>query len=178
LEVALKETSSHIFFTRPFKYQIKMAFGILIRNKQNILYGVSLALLLLLLKWLEWHFIIIDHAFEIYAGAIAIVFTSLGIWLAIKLVTPKVKTVIIEKQVFANTDFVLNKDAVTNLRLSARELEVLQLIADGLSNQQIAERLFVSLNTIKTHTSNLFLKMEVERRTQAIEMAKRLGLIP
>jgi len=148
------------------------------KNKQIIIYGVSLALLLVLLKWLEWRFIIIDHAFEIYAGTIALVFTGLGIWLAKKLVTPKVKTIIIEKQVFANADFVLNEAEVNRLRLSAREREVLQLIADGLSNQQIAERLFVSLNTIKTHTSNLFLKMEVERRTQAIEMAKRLGLIP
>jgi ATP/maltotriose-dependent transcriptional regulator MalT len=86
--------------------------------------------------------------------------------------------VIIEKKIFANADFVLNQDEVSRLRLSTRELEVLQLIAEGLSNQQIAGRLFVSLNTIKTHTSNLFLKMEVERRTQAIEMAKRLGLIP
>jgi len=148
------------------------------KNKQIIIYGVSLALLLVLLKWLEWRFIIIDHAFEIYAGTIALVFTGLGIWLAKKLVTPKVKTVIIEKQVFANAGFVLNEAEVNRLRLSAREMEVLQLIAGGLSNQQIAERLFVSLNTIKTHTSNLFLKMEVERRTQAIEMAKRLGLIP
>jgi len=148
------------------------------KNKQIIIYGVSLALLLVLLKWLEWRFIIIDHAFEIYAGTIALVFTGLGIWLAKKLVTPKVKTIIIEKQVFANAGFVLNEAEVNRLRLSTRELEVLQLIADGLSNQQIAERLFVSLNTIKTHTSNLFLKMEVERRTQAIEMAKRLGLIP
>jgi two-component system, NarL family, response regulator LiaR len=155
-----------------------MIIGTIVKNKQNILYGVSLAVLLLLLKWLEWRFIIIDHAFEIYAGTIALVFTGLGIWLAKKLVTPKVKTVIIEKQVFTSSDFVLNEAEVNRLRLSARELEVLQLIADGLSNQQIAERLFVSLNTIKTHTSNLFLKMEVERRTQAIEMAKRLGLIP
>jgi DNA-binding CsgD family transcriptional regulator len=150
----------------------------IVRNKQNILYGISLALLLLLLNWLEWQFVIINHAFEIYAGAIALIFTGLGIWLAIKLMTPKVKTVIIEKQVFADTHFILNQDELNRLRLSTRELEVLQLIADGLSNQQIAEKLFVSLNTIKTHTSNLFLKMEVGRRTQAIEMAKRLGLIP
>ncbi len=150
----------------------------IVKNKQNILYGVSLALLLLLLNWLEWHFVIINHAFEIYAGTIALIFTGLGIWLAIKLITPKVKTVIIEKQVFASPGFVLNEAELNRLRLSTRELEVLQLMADGLSNRQIAERLFVSLNTIKTHTSNLFLKMEVERRTQAIEMAKRLGLIP
>lgn len=155
-----------------------MIIGRIVKNKQIILYGVSLALLLLLLKWLEWHFIIINNAFEIYAGAIALVFTGLGIWLAIKLITPKVKTVIVEKQVFANAGFVLNQAELNRLRLSARELEVLQLMADGLSNQQIAERLFVSLNTIKTHTSNLFIKMEVERRTQAVDMAKRLGLIP
>ncbi|MDB5088515.1 MAG: liaR 1 [Mucilaginibacter sp.] len=154
-----------------------MIIGAIVKNKQNIAYGLSLGLLLLLLKWLEWHFIIIDHAFEIYAGTIAIVFTGQGIWLAIKLIKPKVKTVIIEKQVFAGVDFVLNEAELNRLRLSPRELEVLQLMADGLSNQQIAERLFVSLNTIKTHSSNLFLKMEVERRTQAIEMAKRLGLI-
>jgi DNA-binding CsgD family transcriptional regulator len=155
-----------------------MIIGTIVKNKQNILYGVSLALLLLLLKWLEWHFVIINNTFEIYAGSIAVIFTGLGIWLAIKLITPKVKTVIIEKQVFSNADFVLNEAELNRLRLSTRELEVLQLMANGLSNRQIAERLFVSLNTIKTHTSNLFLKLEVERRTQAIEKAKRLSLIP
>jgi DNA-binding CsgD family transcriptional regulator len=155
-----------------------MTFNVLIRNKQNIIYGVSLALLLLLLKLLEWRYMVIDHAVEIYAGTIAVLFTALGIWLALKLITPKVKTIIVEKQVFANPDFIFNEAAAEKLRLSTRELEVLQLMANGLSNQQIAERLFVSLNTIKTHTSNLFLKMEVERRTQAIEKAKRLNLIP
>ncbi len=155
-----------------------MPFKAIIKNKQNILYGVALAALLLLLKWLEWRFVIIDNAFEIYAGAIAVIFTGLGIWLALKLITPKVKTVVVEKQVFTGPVFVLNEAELNNLRLSSRELEVLTLMADGLSNQQIAERLFVSLNTIKTHTSNMFLKLEVERRTQAIEKAKRLSLIP
>jgi DNA-binding CsgD family transcriptional regulator len=155
-----------------------MIIAAIVKNKQNILYGVSLALLLLLLKWLEWRFIIINDAFEIYAGSIAVIFTCLGIWLAIKLITPKVKTVIIEKQVPADANFVLNEAELNKLRLSARELEVLQLMAEGLSNQEIADRLFVSLNTIKTHTSNLFLKLEAERRTQAIEKAKRLSLIP
>jgi two-component system, NarL family, response regulator LiaR len=155
-----------------------MVFAILRKNKQNILYGVSLAALLLLLKWLEWHFVIVNHAFEVYASAIAIIFTSLGIWLALKLMKPKINTVIVEKPVFTNTGFNLNETELNNLRISNRELEVLQLMAGGLSNQQIAERLFVSLNTIKTHTSNLFLKLEAERRTQAIEKAKRLNLIP
>jgi len=155
-----------------------MTFNVLIKNKQNILYGLSLAALLLLLKWLEWHFVIINNAFEFYAGSIAVIFTGLGIWLALKLMKPKVKTVVVEKEIFTGPGFVLNEHELNNLRLSTREMEVLQLMADGLSNQQIAERLFVSLNTIKTHTSNLFLKMEVERRTQAIEKAKRLSLIP
>jgi len=155
-----------------------MAFGILKKNKQIVLYGVSLALLLLLLKWLEWHFVIVNHAFEIYASAIAIVFTAVGVWLALKLARPKVNTIVIEKPVFTDAAFSVNEAELNKLRISNRELEVLQLMAQGLSNQEIAERLFVSLNTIKTHSSNLFIKMEVERRTQAVEKAKRLGLIP
>lgn len=149
-------------------------------NKGILIYGTSLALLLFLLKWLELRFIIFDHAFEIYAGAIAIIFTGLGIWLAIKLTKPKIETVVVEKEVYIQNsgDFVLNEKEITNLGLSKRELEVLQLMAEGLSNDEIAGRLFVSLNTIKTHTSKLFEKLDVKRRTQAIEKAKRLSLIP
>jgi two-component system, NarL family, response regulator LiaR len=150
----------------------------IVRNKQNIIYGVSLALLLLLLKWLEWHFVIANHALEVYSSAIAIVFTALGIWLALKLIKPKVNTIVIEKHVAADTSFNLNEAELSKLRISSRELEVLQFMAKGLSNKEIAERLFVSLNTIKTHSSNLFIKLEAERRTQAVEKAKRLGLIP
>jgi two-component system, NarL family, response regulator LiaR len=156
----------------------KWLWGILKKNKQNIIYALSLALLLFLLKWLEWHFVIIQNSFEIYAGSIAVLFTALGIWLARKLIAPKVQTVVVEKPVYTNGNFVLNETELNRLRLSTREMEVLQLMAEGLSNQQIAERLFVSLNTIKTHSSNLFLKLEASRRTQAIEKAKRLGLIP
>ena len=155
-----------------------MAFAVFKKNKQNILYGASLALLLLLLKWLEWRFMIASNAFEVYIGAISVIFTALGVWLALKLAKPKINTIVIEKPVFTGAVFSLNEAEINRLRISSRELEVLQLMAQGLSNQQIAERLFVSLNTIKTHMSNLFLKMEVERRTQAVEKAKRLGLIP
>jgi two-component system, NarL family, response regulator LiaR len=147
------------------------------RNKEVILYGISLAILLFLLRWLELRFIIISHAFEIYAGIIAVLFTALGIWLALKLTKPKIETRIIEKAVFSET-FVLNETELNNLGLSKREVEVLQLMSEGLSNQEIAEKLFVSLNTIKTHTSKLFEKLDVKRRTQAIEKAKRLSLIP
>lgn len=157
-----------------------MAFKFFTRNKHILLYGASLAVLLFLLKWLELRFIIIDHALEIYMGAIALIFTALGIWLALKLARPKVKTVIVEKEVHISRPpvFTLNSGELDKLGLSSRELEVLQLMAEGLSNQEIAGRLFVSLNTVKTHSSNLFIKMDVKRRTQAIEKAKRLSIIP
>jgi DNA-binding CsgD family transcriptional regulator len=138
-----------------------------------------MAMLLLLLKWLEVRFIIFDHAFEIYAGAIALIFTGLGVWLALKLTKPKVERVIVEKEVYIPTStFTLNERALQNLNLSKRELEVLQLMAEGLSNHEIAERLFVSLSTVKTHSRNLFDKLEVSRRTQAIDKAKKLSIIP
>lgn len=147
------------------------------KNKHTIIYGLSLALLLFLLKWLELRFVIIDHALEIYIGAIAAVFTGLGIWLALKLTKPKVQTIVVEKEVMVQS-FALNEDELNKLGISKRELEVLQLMAEGLSNQEIAARLFVSLNTIKTHSSRIFEKLDVKRRTQAVEKAKRLGLIP
>jgi len=91
-----------------------------------------------------------------------------------------VETVIVEKKIVLTTgpDFTLNEEEVRRLNLSKRELEVLQLMADGLSNQEIASKLFVSLNTIKTHSAQIFEKMEVKRRTQAVDMAKRLCIIP
>jgi DNA-binding CsgD family transcriptional regulator len=150
------------------------------KYRSVIIYGILLAALLLLLKWLEWRFIIVDYAFEIYAGFIAVIFTVLGIWLALKLSKPKTTTVYIEKEVLVkhNSEFVLNECELNRLGLSKRELEVLQLMAQGLSNQEIAGHLFVSLNTVKTHSSKLFEKMEVQRRTQAVDMAKKRSLIP
>jgi two-component system, NarL family, response regulator LiaR len=154
--------------------------NIFLRNKATILYSISLAFLLFLLKWLELRFIIFDHSFEIYIGFIAIIFTCLGIWLALKISKPKIKTVVVEKEVIVtrNENFVLNTLMVSELELSKRELEILGLLAHGHSNQEIAAKLFVSLSTVKTHLQNLFLKLDVKRRTQAIEKAKRLSLIP
>lgn len=145
-----------------------------------MLYGVSLAILLFLLRWLELRFVIFDHALEIYVGAIALIFTALGIWLALKLTKPKIERVVVEKEIFIEKPraFVFNEAEMNRLGISKRELEVLQLMADGLSNAEIAARLFVSLNTIKTHASNLFFKLDASRRTQAIEKAKSFCLIP
>lgn len=154
-----------------------MTLNFLTRNRSVLIYGASLAVLLSLMKWLEWRFVIIDHAFELYAGSLAVIFTLLGIWLAVKLTRPK--TVIVEKEVIVKSGhFVLNENELNKLGLSKREMEVLQLMAEGLSNHEIASRLFVSLNTIKTHSSKVFEKLEVRRRTQAIDKAKKLSLIP
>jgi DNA-binding CsgD family transcriptional regulator len=156
-----------------------MTLNFLTRNRSVLIYGASLAVLLILMKWLEWRFVIVDHAFELYAGSLAVIFTLLGIWLAVKLTRPKTNTVIVEKEVIIKSGhFVLNEKELNKLGLSKREMEVLQLMAEGLSNHEIASRLFVSLNTIKTHSSKVFEKLEVRRRTQAVDKAKKLSLIP
>jgi len=149
-------------------------------HNATIVYSLCLALLLFLLKWLELRFIIFDYSLEIYIGAIALIFTGLGIWLALKLSKPKIKTVVVEKEVYIsrNETFVLNESLVAKLELSNRELEILGLMAQGNSNQEIANRIFVSLSTVKTHNQNLFEKLDVKRRIQAVEKAKRLSLIP
>jgi ATP/maltotriose-dependent transcriptional regulator MalT len=127
---------------------------------------------------MEYRYTVIDYALEIYAGVIALLFTGLGIWLALKLAKPKVETIVVEKEVIMQQqDFIFNEIAFQQTGISKRELEVLELMAKGLSNQEIAEQLFVSLNTIKTHTSKLFEKLDVSRRTQAVQKAKELRLI-
>ena len=154
--------------------------GFVLRNRSIFIYGACMAVLLFLLKWLELRFIIMDHSFELYAGVIALLFTSLGMWLALKLSHPKMKTVVVEKEVrvSAGEPFRLNEEEMLRLGLSKRELEVLQRMSEGMSNKEIASRLFISLNTVKTHTSRIFEKLEVRRRTQAVEKAKRSSLIP
>ena len=138
-----------------------------------------MAVLLLLLRFLEYKFLILQNEFGLYIGIIALFFTALGIWASNKLTSPKIKTVIVEKEIFVQKrlDFSINEEELNNRKISKRELEVLELMSQGLSNQEIASHLFVSLNTIKTHSSNLFQKLEVKRRTQAIEIAKKIGII-
>jgi two-component system, NarL family, response regulator LiaR len=152
----------------------------LLRNKSTIVYSISLALLLFFLKWLELRFIIFNHSFEIYIGCIALIFTALGIWLALKLSKPKIETVVVEKEVYVNRkeNFILDTSLIAQLELSKRELEILGLLAQGHSNQEIAAKLFVSLSTVKTHNQNLFEKLDVKRRIQAVDKAKRLNIIP
>lgn len=152
----------------------------LLKHKLIILYGLSLGALVVLLKWLEFRFVVIDHSFEIYVAAIALIFMLLGIWLSRKLSRPKIEKVIVEKEVYVSrpeAGFIPDDNALATIGITKREWEVLALMSEGLSNQEIAEKLFLSLNTIKTHSSRLFEKLEVKRRTQAIEKAKRLGIL-
>jgi DNA-binding CsgD family transcriptional regulator len=136
-----------------------------------ILYGLALAILLFLMQWLQFRFMVRDLSLEFYLGVVAVIFTVIGIWAGLRLTRPKTKIVL-------RTDFNFNEAECNRLGISKRELEVLQLMAQGFSNQEIADKLFVSLNTVKTHSSNLFLKLEVKRRTQAIQRSKELMLIP
>ena len=139
-------------------------------KKTILVYGLSLAALVALLKFIEYRFLIRDLSLEFYVGTVAVLFTGLGIWAGLKITR--------RRAVHINPNFVLNDTEIKRLCISHRELEVLELISRGLSNQEIADQLFVSLNTVKTHTSNLFLKLEVKRRTQAIQKAKELQFIP
>src|SRR4249919_585805 len=127
------------------------------KHKEILIYCISMALLLFLLKLLEAHFIVFNYRLDFFIGAIAILFTVLGIWLALKLVKPKVETRIVEKEVYrdraAPTE--INQKEIVKLGLSKRELEVLNLMAAGLSNEEIAGKLFISTNTVKTHSVNI-----------------------
>jgi two-component system, NarL family, response regulator LiaR len=149
-------------------------------SKTIFFYALLMALLVFALKWMQWKYLITDHSLDIYVGLIAVFFTLLGIWVASQLTKPKIETVIVEKQVYITPpeEFVLNEAELRKLNLTTREYEVLQQLSKGLSNAEIAEQLFLSLSTVKTHVSNLFFKMDVKNRTQAIEKAKRLKLTP
>lgn len=149
------------------------------QHKEIIMYAIAMAVLLLFLRTLEYRFLILQNEFGLYIGITALFFTILGIWASNKLTTPKVKTVIVEKEILVQKrlDFIVNEEELSKRKISKRELEVLELMANGLSNQEIASSLFVSLNTVKTHSSNLFQKLEVKRRTQAIETGKKIGII-
>lgn len=152
-----------------------MRSGFYARHKETILYSLLMGIALIALRFLETRFFVFDYTVEFFVGGLALLFTALGIWLALKLAKPK--TVVVEKHLRAPTEFLLDENQMESLGISKRELEVLQLMAKGCSNSEIASQLFVSLNTVKTHVSNIFSKLEVGRRTQAVEKAKQLRLI-
>jgi DNA-binding NarL/FixJ family response regulator len=147
-------------------------------KKHILIYGVVGGLLIVALRLIEYRFLIESHSIEIYGALVAMVFAGVGIWLGLKLTKTKETVVIKEVAVPASTSFALNHDKVNELGITKRELEILQLIAQGLSNREIAEKLFVSENTVKTHSSRLLDKLNAKRRTHAVQLGKQFGLIP
>jgi len=143
-----------------------------------LVYGLCGGLLIVLLKLVEYRFLVVEHSIEIYGGLIALVFAILGIWLGLKLTRKEQVVVIKEVSVVTVQPFALNEEKLRELSITKRELEILELIAEGMSNREIAEKLFVSENTVKTHSSRLFDKLSAKRRTQAVQIGKELGLIP
>jgi len=147
-------------------------------KKHILIYGLCGGLLIVLLKLVEYRFLVVEHSLEIYGGLIALMFASLGIWLGLKLTKNKETLIIKEVPVPMAAPFAVNEQRVRELGITPRELEILELIARGLSNREIAEKLFVSENTVKTHSSRLFEKLSARRRTQAVQLGKEFGLIP
>lgn len=141
-----------------------------------LLYGVCGGALIALLRLVEYRFLVVEHSLEIYGGVVALVFAAVGIRLGLTLT--KSKEVVVVREVAVAGAFVRNDAKVAELGITPRELEILEQIAKGLSTREIAAALFVSENTVKTHASRLFDKLNVNRRTQAVHEGKRLGLIP
>src|SRR3954451_9583047 len=146
-------------------------------KKHILIYGVSGGVLIILLKLIEYRFLVMERSLEIYSGLIALLFASVGIWLGLKLTKTK-ETVVVREVPVPVREFVLDQARLQQLGITAREFEILELIAVGMSNREIAERLFVSENTVKTHSSRLFDKLSAKRRTQAVQIAKEMRLIP
>lgn len=145
-------------------------------KKTVLIYGLIGGLLIAALKAVEYRFLVVEHSLEIYGGIVALIFASLGIWLGLKLTRTKV--VVREVPVPAGGPFVVDAERQSQLGITPRELEILQHIAAGLSNKEIAEKLYVSENTVKTHAGSLFEKLAAKRRTQAVQLAKEARLIP
>jgi DNA-binding CsgD family transcriptional regulator len=151
--------------------------------KTLLVYGVVGGVLIAGLKLIEFRFLVVEHSLEIYGGLVAALFSAIGIWLGLKLTKTKETIVVREVPVEvpitlpAATAFHVDAARVEELGITPRELEILGLIADGLSNREIAARLFVSENTVKTHSSRLFEKLNAKRRTQAVQLAKAAGII-
>ena len=153
-------------------------------KKTVLVYGTLGGVLIAVLKLVEYGFLVLEHSLEIYGGIVALLFSALGIWLGLKLTRTRETVVVrevpvhVEVQVPVSGPFERNAKRLEQLGITPRELEILEAMAAGLSNREIAERLFVSENTVKTHAARLFDKLSARRRTQAVQRAKEAGLIP
>ncbi|HJU94006.1 MAG TPA: LuxR C-terminal-related transcriptional regulator [Pyrinomonadaceae bacterium] len=143
-----------------------------------LIYGLCGGVLIVVLKIIEFRFLVVEHAMQIYGGLIAVIFAGVGIWAGLKLTRKKEVLVVKEVRVPSLKPFAVNEERLKDLGITKRELEILELMAQGLSNREIAEKLFVSENTVKTHSSRVFDKLGAKRRTQAVQIGKEMGLIP
>ncbi len=146
-------------------------------KRHVLIYGLIGGILITVLKWTEYRFLVIEHSIEIYGGLTAATFAVLGIWLGLKLTGTKQRVVVKEVPVPAGEPFIPDEKKREDLGITRRELEILELIAQGLSNREIAEKLYVSENTVKTHSSRVFDKLGAKRRTQAVQLGKKFGLL-
>jgi two-component system, NarL family, response regulator LiaR len=149
-------------------------------RKQVLIFGLVGGILIALLQLTEFHFVVLEHSVAIYGVLIAILFAGTGIWLGTRLLAPRERIVKVEIPVPAapTSNFVADDTARERLGITRRELEILELVARGLSNREIGETLFVSENTVKTHCSRAFDKLGARRRTEAVQRSKELGLLP
>jgi DNA-binding CsgD family transcriptional regulator len=146
-----------------------------------LVYGIAGGILIAALRFAEYRFLVVEHSLEIYGGLIALVFAGLGVWLGLTITRTEVvkEEVIVVKEVPApDPPFAVNEDRQRELAITPRELQILGLVAQGLSAREMAAALFVSENTVKTHTARLFDKLGVNRRIKAVEAGRRFGLIP
>jgi ATP/maltotriose-dependent transcriptional regulator MalT len=145
-----------------------------------LLYGLLGGALIVILRLVEYRWLVLEHSLEIYGGLVAAIFAALGIWLGLRLSRPRQTVVVQEvtREIPAPATFVRDQARLDTLGITPRELEILELIASGLSNKEIAARAFVSENTVKTHSSRVFGKLGAQRRTQAVQLAKEQRLIP
>ena len=147
-------------------------------KRHVLIYGLIGGILIAVLKWTEFQFLVVEHSIEIYGALIAATFAVLGIWLGLKLTAKRRTIVVREVAVPAQGPFIPDERKREDLHITCRELEILELIAQGLSNREIAEKLFVSESTVKTHSSRVFDKLGARRRTQAVQLGKEFRLLP
>lgn len=153
--------------------------NIILSYRLVFLYGLFAAILVFSLKWLQWKFLILTNSLEVYIGLIAAFFTVLGVWIATRFNKPKIQEVVVEKEIYVPQleENSLNETELEKFNLTEREYEVLQLLATGCNNAEIADQLFLSISTVKTHVSNLLVKMGVNNRTHAVTKAQKLRII-
>jgi DNA-binding CsgD family transcriptional regulator len=145
--------------------------------KQLVIYGIGAGLLIAAMQFFQYRFLVIDHSIEIYAALVAAAFAAAGIWLGQRITRREIVIKEVPVEIRAASPFVADTARISALGLTPRELEVLQLIAEGLSTREMAERLFVSENTVKTHIGRVLDKLGASRRTQAVQFAKRQGIL-